>query len=469
MSILPISAQNSNVVRQVSLPFLTHVFPEAVVDDVLREHQSHAKRERKLGMVVIIWWLIALHLYGQAPMHAVFEKLCGLWLRAQTPAHCKGPGASALVYRRYQLAVRPLATLFHRVCRPLAAEHAPGAFLFGLRLMAIDGQVLAMADTPDNDRYFGRNPGDRGSSAYPQARAVYLCECGTHAVVDAGLWPYVVSEHVGARRLLRRLGPGTLVMWDRGLYSYDQVRAAARTGAQVLCRLSAAVKPTQLRVLPDGSRLVRAFPTDAARRRSGECLDLRLIEYTLEAPGLPGHGQTHRLLTTLTDPQAYPAVDLVCAYHQRWEVEGVADEIETHQSGHAPGGPVLRSRKPLGVLQEFYGLLMAHYLVRVFIHQAAQREGVDPDRISFTSALRLLGDMTVAFAVVPSKLWPELCETVLTCIGRYRLPCGGIAPIHVWSSARCRVSRSSVPNTTHRPSLSRHSGRPYVLFERHCP
>jgi hypothetical protein len=419
MSILPISTPNSTLISKIHLPFLTQVIPQEVIEEVLQQNNAHAKRERKLCMPVIVWWIIAMHLYVQEPMYYVFEKISAAWMRCETSKQTQAPGASALVYRRYQLGARPLFALFHRICRPLASASTQGSFLFGLKLLAIDGQVLSMPDTPCNDRYFGRSSSQRGASAYPQAQAVYLCECGTHAIIDAGLWPYRISEHIGARRMLRNVGKGTLVMWDRGLYSYGQFCCAMQKQAHVLCRIASTLKPSQIQVLPDGSRLVRIFPNEPAQRRYREYLDVRLIEYTLNDPALPGHGETHRLITTLLDPQLYPGVDLVCAYHQRWEIEGTADEIETHQCGK---GPALRSLKPIGVIQEFYGLLMAHYLVRFWIYQSASQQDLDPDRISFIGALRLIGDMAIAFAVVPPELWPELCETVLQCIGRHRLP-----------------------------------------------
>ena len=41
-------------------------------------------------------------------------------------------------------------------------------------------------DTPENDAAFGRQHGSRGDSAFPQVQGVYLAECGSHAIVDAG-------------------------------------------------------------------------------------------------------------------------------------------------------------------------------------------------------------------------------------------------------------------------------------------
>jgi hypothetical protein len=302
----------------------------------------------------------------------------------------------------------------------MADVHTHGAFLFGLRLMAIDGEVISLPDTPENARHFGRSRTDRGQSAYPQAQAVHLCECGTHAILDAGLWPCAISERLGARRLLRSVHAGMLLMWDRGLHSFEQVEATLRTGAHLLSRLPAHVKPGQLQVLADGSRLVELFPSDPHKRRQGRSVRVRLIEYTLTDPARPGAGQRHRLITSLLDPAQSGARELVCAYHQRWEMEGSLDEIEVHQCQGKD--PLLRSKKAVGVIQEFYGLLIAHYIVRFWMHQAAREQDIDPDRISFTATLRLLGDMSIAFALLPPKLWPELSQTMLCLIGRHRLP-----------------------------------------------
>ena len=45
---------------------------------------------------------------------------------------------------------------------------------------------------------------------------------------------------------------------------------------------------------------------------------------------------------------------------------------------------MLRSQTPGGVVQELYGLLLGHYVIRVLMHEAAASRGIDPQRISFT-------------------------------------------------------------------------------------
>jgi hypothetical protein len=406
-------------IRALTLEALAPVLSTATIHTVLGEHRVLAPRTRKLTMEAVVWWVIAMHLYPRLSLGGVLAKIAHglrlLWPDPNDPL----PGESALTYRRYQLGARPLVTLFRRVCRPMATPATPGAFLFGLRLMALDGTVEDAPDTPANAAAFGRRQGGRGPSAFPQLQAVYLVECGTHAIVDAGFWPCGVGERKGGFRMLRSVGPGMLVMWDGGFHEYDMVAQARQRGAHVLARLPACVKPEPLRRLPDGSTLARLRPRDKRRRRAGEFLEVRIVRYRVTDAALPGYGKTRALLVTLLDEQQAPALAVAQAYHERWEVEIVIDEIDTHQRlVHRP----LRSQKPEGVIQELYGVLLAHYAVRFLMHEAARSAGLDPDRISFVGALRLVTDALWDFQVLAPEQWHRRYERLLCDIARERLP-----------------------------------------------
>jgi IS4 transposase len=93
------------------------------------------------------------------------------------------------------------------------------------------------------------------------------------------------------------------------------------------------------------------------------------------------------LVTNITDPEEIPAVELAAAYHERWEAELVFDELKTHQRG---AGAILRSRKPELVEQEIWGLLLTHYGIRHLMREAADQAELDPDRMSFIRALRVV-------------------------------------------------------------------------------
>jgi hypothetical protein len=146
---------------------------------------------------------------------------------------------------------------------------------------------------------------------------------------------------------------------------------------------------------------------------------VRLITYTISNPTRPGFGELHRLLTTLLNPRLAPALDLACAYHERWEIEIVIDEIDTHQR---LVGRTLRSLTPVGVLQELYGILLAHYAVRVLMHEAALRVDVDVDRLSFVHALEIVRDAVPEFQQVAPAQQRALYERMLREIAAKELP-----------------------------------------------
>jgi hypothetical protein len=392
--------------------------PEAITRVIAQEGVGEA-RQRRLTMVVVIWLVIALHLYPTVSIAGVLRKLArGLRFIWPDPS-ISLPTDSAIAYRRSQLGARPIVALFKQVCQPLATPDTRGAFVFGLRAMAVDGTTEDVPDTAANAAAFGRHTSARGASAFPQLQGVYLIECGTHVVVDAGFWPCHTSERIGGFRVLRSVGRGMLLMWDRGFHDFDMVVAVRRRGAHVLSRLPATVKPLPLRTLPDGSVLAYLLPSEDARRRQGERILVRVITYTITDPTLPGYGEEHRVITTLLNPRLASAHDVACAYHERWEIEIVIDEIDTHQR---LVGRTLRSLTPLGVIQELYGILLAHYAVRTLMHEAALLAGVDPDRLSFVGALEIVRDAVPEFQMVAPAQQRQLYERMLHDITAKLLP-----------------------------------------------
>lgn len=405
--------------EEAALDALGHTLAHARVEAVLVSLGVLEQRSRKLTMVLTVLLCIAMSLFTEEAIDDVLAKLLQGPRFLRPDDDFQPATAGAICQRRQQLGVAPMVALFREVCQPLATPDTQDAFLFGFRLMAIDGTTEDVPDTPANARYFGRQTGSRGDSAFPQVHAVYLCECGTHAIVDAGFWPYAVSERVGGLRLLRSLGPGRLVMWDRGFHSYDMCARTRQRRAHFLARVPTYIRLKPIHPLPDGSYLAYARPAEYKRRKQGERLWVRVIEYTIDDPARPGHGEHHRLITSLLNPVVFPAHALACAYHERWEIEITIDETDTHQ--RRPHQP-LRSRTPCGVLQELYGMLLAHYAIRAVMHEAALRAHVAPDRLSFVKTVRILRNAVFEFQIMAESQRAVWYEHLLRDIGREQLP-----------------------------------------------
>jgi hypothetical protein len=408
----------------ISLDLLARVIPPKVVDDVLAAYDARTRRTRKLSQSATVFLLLAVTLHSHLAIRDVVKRLwrasAFLW-PSRLPAP---PAVSAVCYRREQLGVRPLAALFRLVCRPLASSATKGAFRFGLRLVAIDGTKEEVANTPANERAFGRNASQRGPAAFVQILCVYLVEVGTHAIFDAVFWPWDRSEAEAAGRLVRSLTADMLVMVDRGLYSYNFVEAVRERHAHVLARISSCVKPQPIRTLADGSVLARIRPNrgrkgQTKRRKVGTHHVVRVISYTMTDPTQPGCGEIYRVLTTIIDERQAPALDVARCYHERWEIELVIDEVDEHQ--RLSGRP-LRSKTPVGVMQEMYALVIAHYVVRALMHEAAVKADLDPDRLSFVGALHVVQDLIPQFAIVSRAQRRRLGAYLLDEIARERLP-----------------------------------------------
>jgi transposase IS4-like protein/DDE family transposase len=410
-------APDAKFTDAIALEALERVLPHTLIQAAATTADEPTQRRRKLPADVTLLLCVAMSLFTQQALGVVLHKMVhGLRLWWRDPDIVLAT-KSAISQARYRLGARPVVGLFHQVCRPLATPQTPAAFLYGLRLVAIDGTVEDVPDSAANTRAFGRHHSDRGASAFPQVQGVYLSECGTHAVIDAGFWPCHTSERVGGVRLLRSVDAGMLLLLDRGFYSYEMIERTRARGAHVLGRVPASVTLRPRQVLPDGSYWAYIYPADSQRRKRGDHLLVRVIVYTLIDPARPGYGETHRLLTTLLDAQEASALRLICAYHERWEIEVTIDEIDTHQ--RLVQHP-LRSQKPVGVIQELYALLLAHYAVRATMAAAAAQSGLAPTRLSFTQAVELvrvaLDDFHLVAPVHHPLLYARLLRDVAACV-----------------------------------------------------
>jgi hypothetical protein len=326
----------------------------------------------------MVFYVIALGLFHKDSHTQVFKHL-QRFRKGGTPAR------NTIAEARKGLGVVPLRLLANDIVHLLGTPDTPGAFYKGLRLMAVDGFVLDLADTPANERVFGR-PGGRTAGAFPQARVLALCETGSHVLYRWQVKPVHRSEVKMMPTLLRHLAADMLLLWDRNFLTFKHVEAVRRRGAHVLARIKSNLIFTPRQVLPDGSYLAKIYPSARQRDRDEGGRVVRIIEYTLAGTGRADEGKVHRLLTTLLDAEEHPAQELIVLYHERWEEELTIDELKTHQREK----PVLRSQTPAGVVQEIEGLLLAHYVVRALMAEAASSAGLDPERLSFTATLKVL-------------------------------------------------------------------------------
>ncbi|MDQ2903266.1 MAG: IS4 family transposase [Chloroflexota bacterium] len=393
--------------QDLPLPILQEIYPRELLCEALSQTHRWEERERKIPHVFLIYALIA---WTIVPYQAL-KHVCGLlssdlrWCAPQEPS--ARLTASALCYRRRTVGASSLRWLMRQACRPLCTAETPGAFLFGHRLVALDSKLFDVPDSAENDWTFrGRTREDqpRSHSPSPQVRLISALEIGSHAHLGAVLAPGYCSEMSRVEGVLSFLPPHSLILQDSGFRGAWWIQRLLQHGHESITRLQATDYPYKGEPrLPDGSYLVTIHESQG--KRLAAPLTLRIIEYRLapevaeplcqmqESRTKSGRragsapDQVYRLAVTILDPERAPARVVAAAYHQRWELEIVYDEMQEHQMSL----PRLQSKTSEGVLQEMWAILLGHYAVRAWMMRAAVRAGLDVDALSFTQAVSVLG------------------------------------------------------------------------------
>jgi hypothetical protein len=305
-------------------------------------------------------------------------------------------GKSGISQARSRLGWEVVQQLHDQVVRPIAVPATRGAWYGTWRLVSLDGSTLDVADESDNEKAFGRPGASRGASAYPQIRFVSLVENGTHVLFGSAMGDYRTGEITLAQKVLPSLREGMLCLADRNFFGFRLWNEARKTGSDLLWRVKKNLRLRSEKQLADGSYLSRIYASERDWRHQAQGVRVRVIDYRLE--GVAGAEPIYRLVTTLLDPQQAPAQELAALYHERWEIETALDELKTHLRGSQI---VLRSKTPDLVRQEFYGLMMAHFAIRGLMHEAALEADIDPDRLSFLHAVRVVRRKLAAFGAIP--------------------------------------------------------------------
>jgi len=256
--------------------------------------------------------------------------------------------------------------------------------------VAADGTTMEAQDTQANRERFGIHHNQHGDAGYAQLKAVILIECGTRVPLGCALGRNDAYEPGLFDQLRAKLQPDMLMLADRAYFDYERWKACAARAAGLLWRVKGSLILKPLEGFEDGSYLAQIRPSakllKSGRGRKGESMTVRVIEYCpLFEDGT--QGERVRLITTLLDAAQAPAQELVALYTERWSEETGLDELKTHLRGP---NRVLRSPLPDLVEQECYGFLLAYYVLRATMAEAARRARCAPRALSFVRAAAVI-------------------------------------------------------------------------------
>lgn len=360
------------------------------IDQALQATGKASVRRRKLPAEYVVWLLIGMALLRDRSIQEVVRHLDLVLPGADRDRPSVSGGA--VVQARDRLGPQPLAWLFEHTAAGWATASADEHRWRGLAVFGVDGTTLRVPDSPENDAEFGRPGTSRGGAAagYPQVRVVALLVLRSHLLAALALGPYGAGELTLAENLWPKLPNRSLIIMDREFATYDLFQRLADPSRQRhwLTRAKMGKNAPKLKTvqrLGPKDAIVELRPSHDIRHLNPalpEALRVRAVRY--QKRGF----RPQILLTSLLDPVAYPAAEIVELYHERWELELSFDEVKTHTLEREEA--LLRCKAPERIKQELWGLGIAYNLVRLAMARVAQQAGVSPTRISYRHAVNFI-------------------------------------------------------------------------------
>jgi hypothetical protein len=390
---------------------LAAVFTEEHLTQICRDAGA-TWRERTLTPVFTIYVFLLQILHRNTAMTDL-PRLSG---RSFTP--------SAYCQARQRLPVAALRRLLHETGRPLQPTPARRADVAGRwrghRTWLVDGSSCSMPDTPALRRRFGLPPGQKRGCGFPVAHLLVLFDHTSGSLLDILVSPWRCNDFRRAAELHGWLQPADVLIADRGFCSYTHIAQLQRRGVHVVFRLRAPhsaefhpSRPAAARGRLRLQRIARCGPRDqlvlwqrpdyvsrmqTAREHAAlpAYLVVRELRYRVRTPGF--RPREIALVTTLVNPNVYPAAALAELYRARWQVETNLRHLK-----QTLGLAVLHSQTVAGVEKEILVFGIVYNLVQSRRTIAAQRQDVPREQISFLDACRQL--RWPLHAAVPPELW----------------------------------------------------------------
>lgn len=353
-------------------------------------------RRRKFPVENVVWLIVGMALFRNRSISEIVERLD--LVMPGKDGERQDIAKGSIPPARDRLGVEPLRSLFEATAKRWAEESVKRYPWRGLTLLGIDGTTLRVPDSAENRRAFEAHSG----SNYPMVRLAMLMGLRSRVALDCSFAGCRTGESTLAKELLVSIPDNSLTILDRYFHNYAIWHAIRTSGENrhwlVRAREDLRVWKTIERFGP-GDKLVEITVRQSTRSKHPELpetLRLRVIHY--RRAGF----KTRTLVTSLLDPNLYPAREVAELYHERWELELAYDEIKTQTLERREA---IRSQSPDRVRQEILGLMIAYNLVRREMEGMALKLKLPANRISFQATLMMMRDLFYwAEVASPGKL-----------------------------------------------------------------
>jgi hypothetical protein len=400
---------------------LTDSVPAPLIERLCRD-LAYRWRDRDLGPVVTTHLFLRQVLHGNAAV-AHLRRLSGLDFTDS--AYCQA---------RARLPLELLQRLQRAVTDDLRADgdDRPESRWLGHRVFLLDGSGFSMPDTDALRRHFGQPGGQAPGCGFPVAHLMTLFDARRGYLLRAGARPLETHDMSQAAALHTELKGGDVLVGDRAFASFAHLALCLRQGIHGLFRAHQRqiidFRPRRPHLPPRTSAKGQAGkPRSRWLKRLGPCdqwveyykpkerpewmtvedyaslpesIVVRELRYEVRRPGY--RTRTVTLVTTLLDPQAYPAAELARLYGLRWGVETDLRHLKQTMKMD-----ILRCETVAGIEKELAVFVLVYNLVRRVMEEAGRRQGVAAERISFVDAWRWLQEARPGDELPPLVVNPD--------------------------------------------------------------
>lgn len=403
-------------VRSATLSKLEELFVHVLPAQLLDKGRP-GKRDRIYTQVRTFWCFLWQCLSPQTACRHVVRQVQALFKLSGGPPVSSGDGAYCRARRR--LCSHLLSTALS-VSAQAVQRLAPAFQLLGGRcLKVIDGSSVSMPDSASNQKAYPKIQSTHDGLGFPMMRLVVLFCLASGAIVSVLTGNLLTSELGLFYQMLPQLKVDDIILGDRGFGNFVVVALLQQLKIDFIGRSLRKVDGRRrLRRLGRNDWLVqwKRAPQPSAILSPDQWtefpkqLTVRIVRGSLWRKGYRLRQVT--LVTTLLDPQLYPAQEILQAYLRRWRLEMCFDDLKTTM-----GMEMLRCQSPDMVQKEVLMYLIAHNLIRLVIVQAVQTHHVPIERISFKGSIDALRQFSQAISQAPNKrkrrqLWDELLRTL---------------------------------------------------------
>jgi hypothetical protein len=383
-------AEKVQMVDKLALGAIVSAIPRKQIEVILNRTKTNSIRNRILPSFLVVYLVILISMYPNVSiketLRIMLEKLRNLFgARAITIAV-----GSAITKARRRLGIDPFKHLYEEIVKPEGFRDLEGSYYRKWLIVGVDGCTATIQNTQENLERFGSYKNQYGDAGNPSIKWVALMACHTRIIFGVTSGAVNKDEKEFYRPLIEHLTKDMILLADRHYYDYGTWMESCQSGAALLWRVRSDLKLVVTKKLKDGSCLSEIKPTKEMRKRLGlsneDKTTVRVIVYRATFEDNT-ESEEIRLVTNILDPEQAPAEELAELYADRWQVETAFDELK---SSLGEDRRVLRSQLPELVVQEFYGFLMAYYIVRKLMAESAKKGGVKLEMLSFIHSVRVI-------------------------------------------------------------------------------